>query len=454
MAPKGKPPPEPEPPPEVPGWEPPPVNPLNACDAKGEHPLVTAAVHGRIEVMSKLLAEGVSADVQNAAGLSPLMAACQNGHLAVVTFLLRANATVDLTGGPSCCTALMWAARGGFRACCEALIEAGANPGLEDAYGETAASAAHRYETEAKLTCCDFEDWFGSMLRRAAAIEAEPAPQRPMYPQRGDVDIEAYHRSTETGKMLWRPGEWMYQKRPAGGPVLHVSRPRPYSSTGYRVPPTAYRPDVERFTIGPPGYQSLKGFTVLSGESFASQDKLRPLSAGHYQSSALAGRLAVERNTLNPQQFVDDVASTQQSMRKSIVNAAVSVRSYKEQEVHIGNKFPSAPTRIGSAPKHVAAGTAYGSAPVYSSGLQRAWMSTPSAAATLWPMVEPSGLDKQLDASTVWKPSKHSLFTILQKRSDELKPPPEPEPPPPPPPEPPPDPKAKGKGGKEPPKKK
>jgi hypothetical protein len=56
--------------------------------------------------------------------------------------------------------------------------------------------------------------------------------------------------------------------------------------------------------------------------------------------------------------------------------------------------------------------------------------------------------------STVWKPSKHSLFTILQKRSDELKPPPEPEPPPPPPPEPPPDPKAKGKGGKEPPKKK
>jgi hypothetical protein len=42
-------------------------------------------------------------------------------------------------------------------------------------------------------------------------------------------------------------------------------------------------------------------------------------------------------------------------------------------------------------------------------------------------MVEPSGLDTQLDASTVWKPSKHSLFTILQKRSDELKPPPEPE---------------------------
>jgi len=375
---------------------------MASLQENGEHPLVSAAAAGRIDTLKKLLDQGVSADIQTYSGLTALTAAATNGHLMCVKKLLEAGATVEFAGGHSGSTALLSAARGGHRACCEMLLEAGANPKHEDAYGESAQTAAHRYETEAKLQSSDFEQWDRLVRSRAGCIETEPPPPRPLYPERPGPDLESWYRSTDPTKMLWRPGAWMHQKRPAVGPVVQQERPRAFSSTGYMVPPVVV--GVEQFTIGPPGYQSRMGRTVLPAEKFASQVEIKALRGS--EGTLLAARLAAERTSLNPQVFQDDVPTTQLSMRRGICDAASSLRSVEAQESHLAKKFPSAPVRVGNAA-------------VYASGLQRAAMSTPSAAASIYPMVEPPAtyLASSVYAleHMVWKPSDDSLSALLEK---------------------------------------
>ena len=142
----------------------------------------------------------------------------------------------------------------------------------------------------------------------------------------------------------------------------------------------------EQHTTGPPGYQQSAGYTVLPAEHFALQSKLSSLKGR--EGALLTARLAVERTNLNPQFFQDDVPPTQTSLRKGIVDAALSISDADTQEAHLRRKFPSAPARLAAAP-------------VYSSGLQRATMCTPSAAASLYPMLE--------------QPSEGSLTALLQR---------------------------------------
>jgi len=157
----------------------------------------------------------------------------------------------------------------------------------------------------------------------------------------------------------------------------------------------------ERFSIGAPTYQSVMGHTVLPAEWLASQAALKgPLHGA--QGELLAQRLAVERTTLNPQCFGDDVAATHKATRAGVLDAASALRAIEAQELHLSQKFPSAPTRLGSAA-------------IYDSGmgLQRAAMSVPSAAASIFPMVEPP--------AGVWNPSEDSLTALLEKAG--MKPP-------------------------------
>ena len=193
---------------------------------------MTAASVGRVEALSKLLAAGASADVQTASGFSALGAAATNGHLTCLEKLIDAGASVDLAAGHSGSTPLILAARAGHRACCEALLKAGSDPEKRNTYGESAQTAADRYETEARLQSADVARWSSLMKVRARAIEAEPEPPVPLFPQQPRKDLERWYRSTEPTKMLWRPGAWMHQKRPASGAVLRQEQPRPFSSTG------------------------------------------------------------------------------------------------------------------------------------------------------------------------------------------------------------------------------
>ena len=368
MAPKKE---EPPPPPvEAPGWEPPPLNPQDVLQSNGEHPLVSAAAAGNVPVLTKLLQQGVSPDVQNVSGLSALAAAALNGNVGCIQELLAAGATVDLAGGHSGSTPLLLATRGGHRGCCEVLLQAGADAARTDEYGESPKMAAHRYEVDAKRQSSELERWAGLVHTRAALIAGEPPPPVPPFPE-WESDFERYYRSTDPAKALWRAGAWMHQKRPACGPVIEQARPRAFSSTGYKVPPVLI--GEERFTIGPPTYHQTPGHTVLSGERLASQAALYELRGA--AGELAANRLSLERTTLNPQVFGDDVASTHKSMRHATSDAAGQLRAVMVQEAHLGRKFPSAPTRLGPAA-------------LYSSGLQRTMMSLPTAATTMYPNVE------------------------------------------------------------------
>merc|ERR1712185_647197 len=104
---------------------------------------------GRADVLARLLSAGASADAACASGMSALAASSLSGHLACVRKLLEAGATVDQLCGLSQSTALIHAATQGHRAVCEALIEAGADPKLEDAYGTSAIEHAKRRDVDA-----------------------------------------------------------------------------------------------------------------------------------------------------------------------------------------------------------------------------------------------------------------------------------------------------------------
>ena len=290
---------------------------------------------------------------------------------------LEAGATVDAAGGLSRSTPLLLAARNGHRAICEALLDAGADPALEDAYGESAQTAAEAFEVDAKLGAADFAYWRTCVDKRAAAIAAEPPPPVPLFPLKPREDLERWYRSTDPTKMLWRPGAWMHQKRPATGAVVIQQRPRAFSATGYAVDPVVISQEN----------------STLPAEKFAQQAELARLEG--LEGTLAAASLARERTTLNPQVFNDDVKPTSNAARANVMDAASSFRAIEAQEAHLARKFPSAPTHLGRAP-------------VYSSFLQSTAMAVPNAATSIHPMLD--------------EPPPESLSALLRRK------PPEPEP--------------------------
>ena len=335
---------------------------VNALTDGGDSPLVCAASAGRIDIVDALLKAGASPDSCASTGSSALAAASMAGHVHCVRRLLAAGATVDLGCGRSNSTALLQAAQNGHRGVCEVLVAAGADAQKVDAFGDSAESAAHRFEVDARLYASDFAQWGEHICKEAAAIGAEPPPKPSLFPLRLRDDIKRWHTSTDPTKRLWRPGEWLHQKRPASKAVLDQSRPRNFSATGY---------DVAAVRI-PPEH------SVLPAERLAVQHDVRAMQGE--EGAGLASAVALERSSKNPQLFNDDVSPTLASLRHTITDAAGAFSAIDRQQEYVHAAFPTVPTHLGKAP-------------VYSSGLQRTAMPTPTAAASLVPMLEEPPLD-------------------------------------------------------------
>ena len=105
--------------------------------------LVRAAEEGDVKLVSKALTAGVAVDATNNEGKTALQAAAMRGHAAMVRYLLQAGASVDIQFNQAW-SALAFAAdyanndeAAGLETV-KALLDAGANPLLEDLHGYNA----------------------------------------------------------------------------------------------------------------------------------------------------------------------------------------------------------------------------------------------------------------------------------------------------------------------------
>mmetsp|Transcript_20467 Transcript_20467/g.55030 ORF Transcript_20467/g.55030 Transcript_20467/m.55030 type:complete len:273 (-) Transcript_20467:323-1141(-) len=249
----------------------------------------------------------------------------------------------------------MYAAQNGHRAVCDALLTAGADPMRPDAYGVSAEEAAHRFETTGRVQAWDFKLWARNIEVRAQAIEAEPPPSPPPYPRNLAKDVEAWHK--DPSKTIWRPGEWLHQKRPAADSVLLQQRGNPFSSTGYGVvtPPVP----VER--------------SVLPAEELANQENVLTLQSD--AGLALVAASARERIERNPQLFSDDIELSNEALRTGILQSAEALRGVALQEEYVTREYPGVPVEIGSSP-------------LYSSNLQQTMVLSQTSATSLTPCLQ------------------------------------------------------------------
>jgi len=99
---------------------------IDARDARGMTPLVTAAVNGQTKTVTKLLAQGAGVDVISADGRTALIAAVQSGQIETVRVLLAAGAALDRRARGTG-TALNVAENRGETEIAELLLKAGAH---------------------------------------------------------------------------------------------------------------------------------------------------------------------------------------------------------------------------------------------------------------------------------------------------------------------------------------
>ncbi len=120
---------------------------VNAHNARGETPLMLAAIKGNLPAVQALLARG--ADV-NQPGWAPLHYAASGGtpqHAQIVALLLEHSAYID-AASPNGSTPLMLAARYGSDAIVQLLLQEGADPTLKNQQGLTARDFALGAERE------------------------------------------------------------------------------------------------------------------------------------------------------------------------------------------------------------------------------------------------------------------------------------------------------------------
>ena len=113
---------------------------VEARNSKDESPLMLAALNGLLDISKQLIARG--ADV-NKPGWAPLHYAATKGHLAVMELLLEHHAYID-AASPNGSTPLMMASLYGTASAVKLLLEAGADPLIQNEQGLTAIDFAHR----------------------------------------------------------------------------------------------------------------------------------------------------------------------------------------------------------------------------------------------------------------------------------------------------------------------
>ena len=112
----------------------------NILNAKGESPLMLAALKGHQALAEKLIKKG--ADV-NKTGWTPLHYAATSGQLAIISLLLENSAYIDAES-PNGSTPLMMAAMYGTPAAVKLLLQEGADAQLKNQEGLTALQFAQR----------------------------------------------------------------------------------------------------------------------------------------------------------------------------------------------------------------------------------------------------------------------------------------------------------------------
>lgn len=113
---------------------------VNRLNAKGESPLMLAALKGQQALAAQLIKRG--ADV-NKTGWTALHYAASNGQLAIISLLIEHSAYIDAES-PNGTTPLMMAAMYGSPEAVKLLLQEGADPQLKNQQGLTALQFAQR----------------------------------------------------------------------------------------------------------------------------------------------------------------------------------------------------------------------------------------------------------------------------------------------------------------------
>lgn len=179
---------------------------VNLPNAKGETPLMMAAIKGQVDLAKALIARG--ADV-NRQGWTPLHYAVSTpsedgSDVKMLALLLDKHAYID-AASPNGTTPLMLAAQYGTRSAVQELIKQGADAKLKNQQGLTATDFAQRAERP------EVVGWLAqaggsaggaaaaASTTGAAAAKAKPAaaapgayvPQQPAFPQEGRRKIQS-----------------------------------------------------------------------------------------------------------------------------------------------------------------------------------------------------------------------------------------------------------------------
>ena len=146
--------------------------------------MLLAALSGKADVVSVLLAAGAAVDAADEWGDTPLMAAAANGHTPVVQALLDAGASLEAADELGY-TALTMAAYYGHEACVAALLAAGAAvDGSAQGLTPLSVAAAHGHNAvAARLLAAGASCWPGPLpgLECAQLRVWETAPARLPY---------------------------------------------------------------------------------------------------------------------------------------------------------------------------------------------------------------------------------------------------------------------------------
>lgn len=110
----------------------------------GDTPLILASYEGDRMVVNALIEQGADLDVANEAGTTALAAAAMRGHTGVLRDLLAAGANPNVGNGAP----LHWAVVASEKEAVRILLQAGADPLLENQHNKTAIDVADEQEID------------------------------------------------------------------------------------------------------------------------------------------------------------------------------------------------------------------------------------------------------------------------------------------------------------------